>query len=480
MWFPGRATLLAALLAVAPFGTAGAVTLTVDDLRLASLLDEMVAAEGAAAPLLSTRDHWRERFASDLEIDDPDGVRVALEGNFVDLRERETTQQLPIDPAALLRRKSGSLGDAGVDVALFDDRLRVESRYGWSLRGDEAVFADVSRWRLDNGFGSHGALSSERREAFSHAMEASFLRSNHLELAAFGTYQRADSGFSTSGLDGGGGFGDEGRSFEYGGRFRAGPVEATVSRKTARQWIDREREDLGPTRDTLEVSATLSLYGFREHSRDVLGTTTAQLIPDAVWASFSGGTVEPQGDGSVSDAIRTTSFGASWSADTWSVGVDYWRSVYDSRRPGAEDADWEGEGLYLNYGYYRERWGIYATGGLGRYSNLAQASRTDDLAVDASLTLQLTPEALPKLTTGVSYGRYDTDYVAWSGEASTRGLSFTTSLDFARYLPESLRSRGTPRLELGYRYTAVDTGDSFAGSQSTGEHATLLMVQLPF
>jgi hypothetical protein len=411
-------------------------------------------------------------------------VSVSFETHVVDLRQREFDRKQRIDPLSLLQRENKSGGDAGVDLALFDDRLRIDSRYGWSLFAEAQAtadpFADASGWDISGGFNSDRARGGDRGYAFAHEVEASLLRSDLLEVSAFSSYRNVDSNFSlATGNGGGGAFGDRGKRFEYGGKFRLGPVQATISRKTARKWVDKEQDELGPAHRTLEAAVTLSLYDVRERSRGLLGSTAAQLIPDAVWASLSEGTVDPVGDNTTSDAIQNTSFGMSWSANTWSVGIDYWRSVYDSRQPAAEDADWEGQGLYLSYGYFRTSWGIYATGGLGQYSNRAESSRSEDLALDTSLTLHLTPEALPKLTTGVSYGHYATDYVAWSGEAVTRGLSFTTSLDFARYLPAAAASRGPVRLELGYRYTATNTRDSFAGSGSAGEHAAILMVQLP-
>jgi hypothetical protein len=484
--------LCAALLASAPVSAADSVTSSDATAETAEVLavdgghEPADAQAEAVAPLYTTRDHWRDRFEFDYELDISEGVSVSFETRVVDLRRRAFDRKQRVDPLSLIQRENKTGGDAGVNLALFDDRLRIDSLYGWSLFSEAQAtagpFADASGLDISGGFNGDPAHSGDRGYAFAHEIEASLLRSDLLEVSAFSNYRSVDSNFSLASGDrrrGGSAFGDRGKQFEYGGKLQLGPMKATISRKTARKLIDEEDDEFGPAHRTLEAAVTLSLYDFRERSRGLLGSTAAQLIPDAVWASLSDGTVDPVGNSITSDAIQNTSFGMSWSADTWSVGIDYWRSIYDSRQPAAEDADWEGQGLYLSYGYFRTRWGIFATGGLSQYSNRAKSSRSEDLALDTSLTLQLTPEVLPKLNTGVSYGHYATDYVAWSGEAVTRGLSFTASLDFARYLPAAAASRGPVRLELGYRYTATDTRDSFAGSGAAGEHAAILLVQMP-
>ena len=57
-------------------------------------------------------------------------------------------------------------------------------------------------------------------------------------------------------------------------------------------------------------------------------------------------TIEPLDDSSdVLDLTRDTSFGLTWDRDSSSVSLSYWKSVYDSRQPFAESADWIGDGL---------------------------------------------------------------------------------------------------------------------------------------
>jgi hypothetical protein len=449
--------------------------------------DDPTASKPSPAPLFAPLDHWRERFQFDREYQLSDQLSLAFETRLFDLRERSLERSRKVDPGKLLLWERNTVGNTAVRLGFLGGRLRLTTRYGWSQydRSASGVDAFASSGDLSNAWTARRDLVAEPRigHALVQSLEASLWNSDALDVSAFGSYRRVDADFVSvertrkGRRDAFGG--PPGTKIEYGGNLRLGPARFTLARTASRKWMGEDLERLGPTHRVNRAAATLSLLGLRERTSSSLGKPVARLLPGSVWASVAEGKIDREGENVVSDATKDTNFGMSWSGTTWSMSFNYWRAVYDSRQPGAEDADWLGEGAYLGYGHYASRWDVYASAGFGRYTNEAPQSRSVDLSLDGSLTVSVRPEHLPDLATTVSYGGYQSDYLAWDAESRTRSLSLAASLDFAKLL-RTRSEEDRPSIRAAYRYTAIRTQDGFSGSSGSGEHAVLLLVRLSF
>jgi hypothetical protein len=431
--------------------------------------------------------HWRERFTFDEKFQLSDQLSLALETDLADRRERLLAENLGVDPAALLLWERKTVGGTTIKLGALGGRLRLTTRYGWSRYDDSTSNVDAFA-----SFGDLGASWSARRsrahdpdigQAFAQDLAASVWSSSNLGVSLFGGYRQVDASFVTEDHAGEHRKGlfsaTPGRKLEYGGKLRLGPVQLTLAQEESRAWQGEDHEHLGPRHRVARASATLSLHGLRERAGNALGKPMSQLLPGSVWVSVAEGKLAADGERSVDDATRDTLFGMSWSGTSWSMNLDYWRSVYENRQPGSEGADWIGDGAYLGWGYYAERWDVYLTAGFSRSANMGRSSRSVDLNLDGSLTVGVRPEHLPDLVTSFSYGGYSSDYRAWDAESRTRSLSVGASLDFTKFLRSAPLEDG-PALRVAYRFAANHTHDDFAGFSEAGEHSALLFVELPF
>jgi hypothetical protein len=445
-------------------------------------------AEAAVSRIFFTpRDQWRNRFQLIREVELSDQVNLVLDANVLDLQERLFERHRRVEPVSLAGWERKSVANARLNLGILDDRIKITSRYGWSVSephptmaaGFGSAFEDGAAWESERG----PALREDTGHALMQGLEASLLRSDSVGVTAFASYRSISPTFSAaSGVNGKrkGLFSGHGKHLEYGSKVRFGPIELDLSRRASQRWVGSEVEELGPMHRTLRAAATLSLEGLRFRTTNHLGETAGKLVPASIWMSVAEGEVEPADDRSVSDGTRDLAFGMSWADGAWSADVSYWQSLYDGRQPGAEGADWRGQGFQVGYGYYAPRWGVYARGGLYRSANEEFYSRYEDSSLNGSLTFMLYQERFPDLTTSISYGDYRSDYLAWSTEMAYQGLSFTTSLDFTKYLPRYTENENPTQLLLGYRCNLTKFQYTSLGATAGDDHAVLLLFRTPF
>ena len=110
----------------------------------------------------------------------------------------------------------------------------------------------------------------------------------------------------------------------------------------------------------------LNLNNIRDRTGDLMGDVVWDILPDSLSVGYGFGEIDL---GSASDKKnRSKSIGAdaSW---WWSSGdayLGYWYSLSDNRQPGAEDYDWEGDGIYGGGSVKGDRWTLGGSLNLAR------------------------------------------------------------------------------------------------------------------
>ncbi len=407
-----------------------------------------------------------------------DDVVLELRANLT--RERSAARPFAgLDEAE--SRWDGSLGDTTAELRLFGDRIRLATQHGWSQddfgAGLSAVGSDaylgLARSDTNPIWDQERFLAPDAGQSMSQSIDVRLLQSGPVRISAFGRLQRANESFR--GLDGGAVANQ--RALDYGAQIDVGPVVLKLSEVS--QWQgSADSEDEGVLHRRYKADLALSLHGLRNRAQAAIGSPASLLTPDSLWVSFARGTAEPA-QAVATDATRDESLGLTWNWGSASASLSAWRSLYDGRQPSAESADWEGRGADLGMGYYRERWDVYVTLGIGHYANLEESTRSVDRSYDTSLSLSLRPDALPDVTQTLSYSQYDTDYLASDGKSRSGAWAFTTTLDLSKYLPR--RGVKQPlKLMTTYRHSQGRYRDSFAASDADREDALFAFLRLDF
>ncbi|MEE8508430.1 MAG: hypothetical protein V3T07_05140, partial [Myxococcota bacterium] len=326
--------------------------------------------------------------------------------------------------------------ETDVRLSLYDGRLRFASRFGLSssslLPGPLAAGAGLGIQA-----GAVHDPTVEHGIAMAHRLDAVVWDSEFVDVSAFGHYSRVSSDYVSLGASGKESlFADSDQQFtRFGGQLDFGPLSIELSHNLRDRGLSGSAQS--PTRlEGDQLTASLSIDALRELAGAGFGDWAWRFAPNSLWVDIARGRVESLEDtGNPADATRDASFGLSWYGDQWSTDVSFWRSVYDTRYPGAEDADWVGSGAEIGSGFYGDRWEVYATLGMVRSADLDPENRASDLNLEGSVELALRPERLPDISTMLNWNRYEWNYYPYGG-AWTRAhnWSFTASLDLSKYL----------------------------------------------
>jgi hypothetical protein len=390
----------------------------------------------------------------------------------------------------------GSLGDSSAELNLFGGRIRLTTRHGWSRRALSGgadftgMESDPSGWLagsvLDPGWDPDRFAASKRDagQSLSQTLEMKLLREGPVRLSAFGRLQHATETYRPSprrekqkglGLDDGA----RQRAMDLGARLELGPASFQFTEISEWRGLVEDREDSGVYHRRHKADVALSLYGLRERAKTALGAPAFFLTPDSLWLSVARGAARPA-LAPKTDATSDESIGLGWSWGSAYASLSAWRSFYDGRQPLAESADWAGEGADLGIGYYRDRWDVYGSVGVGRQQNLEQSSRSLDRSYDGSLVFSLRPKQLPDLTTAVSYSQYGTQYTVYESQNRSDSWTGLLTLDFSKYLPSALGDEPL-KLQTTYRFSDWRYRDSSLEKVSLErDHALSLFLRLEF
>ncbi|MEE8507783.1 MAG: hypothetical protein V3T07_01850 [Myxococcota bacterium] len=369
--------------------------------------------------------------------------------------------------------------ETGVRLALYDGRLRLASRF--SLSSSSLLPGPLA---ADAGLGIHtGAVHDPTVEhgiAMAHRLDAVVGDSEFFDVSAFGHYSRVSSDYVSLGGSGKEKlFADSDQQFtRFGGQLEIGPLSIELSHNLRDRGLSGSAQ--GPTRlEGDQLAASLSIDALRELAGAGFGDWAWRFAPNSLWVDIARGRVESLEDtGNPPDATRDASFGLSWYGDQWSTDLSFWRSIYDTRYPGAEDADWVGSGAEIGSGFHGDRWEVYASLGMVRSADLEPENRASDLNLEGRVQLALRPERLPDISTIVNWNRFEWNYY---GGAWTRAhnWSFTASLDLSKYL-RPIPSFWDPSLRLSYRVQGYATQSGEGGREGAAENTVMLLFSRRF
>jgi len=417
---------------------------------------------------------WQERLSVRGELDRAVPWKLEFKTDMVD-RLRLAGEDLDAGHLGDLGDwKRLTVGETRVKVGLLGDRLRGTTRFGWSRTqeapDDPVTLALLGAEPVDSGF------------ALLQRLDAVLWKSDRLKLEGFGLYGRVGSGFETlsSSRKNRKDFfaGPNRQAMRGGGKLSVGPLALTLSQSALTYGIggdEGERRHQGSSEAEVELHLDELSYLLGRSGE----ASAWKLAPNSFTVNVARGAAEPYAGAERTDGVQDSGFGVWWYRDSWGMGMSVWRSLWDSRQPGSEEADWTGSGAELSYEYYGERWDLWATAGGGRYRNEERWSRSAELELQGSIGATLRPRGLPDLAAGLSLNRHATDYIAWRTASRARYWEATAALDFSKFLPA--RGERKPSLKLVYNLANAAEDAGFEGTGSSAlEHAVLVTVDLAY
>jgi hypothetical protein len=457
------------------------------DLRL-NLRADRSRPEASVAALPRDDRGWRDSVAVSGDLGSSDLWSLSVRSNLVDLRRAADEKAGEFDVGPLLGWEENTVSDTRIKLGFWNDRIRLTSRHGWSRYSDPSTRLDglVIREQGGRRLATAASPPDERQgHAFSHRLSADLWKGEHLRLSTFGDFARVDRGFKAVEASEKENEKDLFRRSNeqrlgVGGVVGLGPLDLTLSRRFVTSGWDDPDGETGPRLVQNSAEVELWLDGLRDLTGAWSDRGILRLAPSSLWASVAEGQVEPGGSGEPrTDATSDLNVGMSWERGDASVSLNYWRSFYDSRQPGAEGADWAGSGTDLSFGIYRERWDLSASFGLARYDNLDEYTRSIDRSYDGSLAFAVRPEELPDLSGSVTFNRYASDYLAYGVVSATDSWSAEASLDFSKYI-DAVQGETEPSLRLLYAFEGAYTRDGWTGASEQADHTVLLVVRKRF
>jgi hypothetical protein len=339
------------------------------------------------------------------------------------------------------------LTDTIVRLGLADDRIRIKTRHAEPRYEASASFRPRAM----------GIRSVQPPDATSVRFDAELLEHRWLEASAFAIYKQADEAFEwASSKKHDDPFGAPGqRLSQGGGSFGSGPARLTVSHSLEESGFAGAATRDRRVQETTKWGLALALDDlWPQEIQNRFGPWW--LSPSSAWVSFASGSLRSADSGAL-DPTRTRglSLGLSWDRGRSSASASLWRSEHDA---GRSAADWGGTGVDAGYGFYTERWGLFA--GLStQHSRSASAVESNRYG---NVSLFLYPERLPALSATLDLnhwqGRYRFGESPW-----TRSNGVELGVDLSRYL-------GTgafwtePSLEASYRlerFSGSSVNESF-------------------
>ena len=367
---------------------------------------------------------WSRRTDFRGELSYADHVTFRLENSSRDRRDLKVEEIGTFFVDHSNEWEETRVNDTRLTAGFLNDRLRISSAYSMSrFAGDETGGDVESGSQFQQGL----AFDAWRSDDFEVTFFSTYGETDEAyeELSFSGKDKKIQNPFADSAL-----FADPGhKAWRYGGEVTFGP--GSINLAQVQSWSDG---DENVSKNAYEAGLSLNIEDAAKRAGFELGTAMSAVTPDSVWMNYSLGreTSEPGTDGP-ENQLESLSFGSGWWWDGGYGSISYWTSFLDNLKAGAEDSDWEGQGLDLSLGVYRDRWGIYGGVGYSRSDSYGAWSRSWDAGVDSWLTFNYRPvEDYPMLNVSVSTSRWQGDYESSDGESLAESWSLVTELDFSR------------------------------------------------
>jgi hypothetical protein len=372
---------------------------------------------------------------------------------------------------------------SSVSLGFLDDRLRLTRRQ--SLSRHDASQAYIQRF-AESGSAGDGWLSSNLGKngfAVLERFDADILRSGDFSFSVFGLRNSVNKYYEP--------YSDNKnkskrkddldvanrRTSKYGVETGFGPFEISLAEYELRLLEPAGPDSPGPVESGYEAGLSVDVSDLRGRIGDDLDGGVSALVPASLWVKYAQGDVESHpADAAPRDGKFDLSFGGAWYWQGVYADLSYWHSVYDTRRPGAEAADWVGDGLDLGAGYSSGYWGFDTSVSLGQYQNLDPWSESEADAYDASLSAWMDFHDITSIKSTISLGSYEDEYRAYDGLTTSDYLEFGFDMDLGRYLSRQMEMTGA-NINLGYRLRRNVSKEVWSGAEEedTADHETVFV-----
>jgi hypothetical protein len=474
---------------------------------------------------LESAANWRQELDLKAHALRSDWASIDFRGRFARGRVPGNVRELgSVDGSLTTQNYQGSLhlgevaqwtdrseGEAGVDLSLFADRLHLASTYSSSKSGTDTALGIV---RSDSLFGSPDTTRADPFSAspdttmadmflaspdttmreYSHRLDAKIWQGRRIDFSVYGVF----SDFNTD---------DQGqvsflrhsttesKMWEVGSKLSRGPVEFTLSQRSAANTLESTLYDgsnlyaqgtdvRGPLRRLIDESTDPTTKGkVRLDLGSVIGggeAGTRNLMPSAAWLEVSQSQRSPAG-GNVSMASDPSSAGLDRQQDRYGAGfdwqrgladasIDVWRTVNYTLEPANETADRDDLSTDISYNLYNDVWGasvyLYAARGENRQKD--NNSLETELGGGASFSLYF--DKIPDFTLSLDLDRYILDQYDNASRGVSDYLGSYVALDFSKYLPTG-ESNYKPILKFVYKAKVTLYADSETEPPTDLNHA---------
>jgi hypothetical protein len=265
-------------------------------------------------------------------------------------------------------------------------------------------------------------------------------------------------------------------SVAFGGKLELDPLTFQLSTASAWDLNSETQSSTGAQRQGYDTTVSLDLYDVRSRFGDDAGAGGGlwSVLPGSVWIGYGQGNVSyATNKDAPADLTTDWNAGMSWNWDRGQASISYWHSSLDNRQPGAESADWVGDGVNLGLGLYRDAANFDAFLSFGRYDNQDPWSNSVEYDIGGGVSADVFLKKFPDISTSLYLGRFDGRYYAYEGTSLYDNWELEIAFDFSKYLAGNWW-KDKPSLKLLYRINGAGSRENYSGASDNNrdvEHA---------
>jgi hypothetical protein len=412
-----------------------------------------------------------------------DLLSIQIHGSFLDAAhrgDRRDSGEFWFVEKGFDHWEEHSVADTALAVGLYDNRLRLTSRWARSQYDASDAFLDgLADDDDEDGRSRFRDLGPEAGSAGTHQADLSIWRGDTTRLSAFALYSNVDGAFepfeteesessdSSSMVDL---FEQPNRTIHrIGTSLGLGPLELTLSRSLIERRQDGQADEVQHG-----IAATLDLK--REWSSPTtFPAVLTALLPGSIWAELSEGSVTSSGAPAAADAKTSDiGIGMDWNLESAYLSLHVRQHAYDgSQSPDGEDAaDDEAE---LSFGLSRTSWGTDVSLGWNQSDTQSRWTTSATRDFSGSLSVALQPARMPRMSASLEVGQFSENY--FEEASSGNDLTFRSEVDLAGWLSEWEPS-GSSTLKMMYRYDRLNLEDDFNVRRTTDTHRIGILMSL--
>ena len=383
----------------------------------------------------------------------------------VDLHSAAFEARLPVSSAeggldigSVTGWEENRIGDLGLRLGLFGDRIRYSADYSWSSYSPGSSRALVDEDATDS-------QSSERGDAQSQRIDVTIWQGDPVAVSTSVLNTRVASSYRSLRESGGSFTEADVEIWEAGATLSSGLIELSLSEGVKTALSDPAvREYYGNS----EIA--LSLFGLHDRLSGAHGAVFWGWLPSTISLTTSRSRYASDSQAESDDVERSFGLGLNWDRGNATTSLNFSRSRYDNRQQGFEHDDKESWSLEGSHTVSSENWDLSAKLSVTQSDYGEADNRWRDTSHSGSVSFSLRSRRLPDLSVSPYVTRESSRSSEYGYASRSRTVGLTTTLDFLKYLGRT-HYGSEPQLELTYdaewtRAQDLDTGSSKDLNQS--------------